>query len=243
MVGLNHQCDWYFRRVVWTDICNKILPLSQKKASEQALARKGKKGWISTKSKCANKNLPGNKSALKQNSWGTTRVYFAPVLARGKLHTVLLGDDFPGEKPAGATILVAKVRASLNIRFRGDQPDIVFTERGQGFYRIKSGKITPEYKSALAENNLKAFMGDDASLQPGDLKDLMLHETAVAWLTKRLSVTTPAKAWEETAEAFGTRLKAATDYVNDHYNLDSLQKELPERLVMLSNQRGGRIGK
>ena len=44
-------------------------------------------------------------------------------------------------------------------------------------------------------------------------------------------------------EAFGTRLKAATDYVNDHYNLDSLQKELPERLVMLSNQRGGRIGK
>ena len=86
-------------------------------------------------------------------------------------------------------------------------------------------------------------MGDDASLQPGDLKDLMLHETAVAWLTNRLKVTTPAKAWEETAEAFGTRLKAATDYVNDHYNLDNLQKELPERLVMLSNQRGGRIGK
>ena len=71
----------------------------------------------------------------------------------------------------------------------------------------------------------------------------MLHETAVAWLTNRLSVTTPTKAWEETAEAFGTHLKAATDYVNDHYNLDNLQKELPERLVMLSNQRGGRIGK
>ena len=49
--------------------------------------------------------------------------------------------------------------------------------------------------------------------------------------------------WEETAEAFGTRLKAATDYVNENYDLVSLQKELPDRLVMLSEQEGGRIGK
>ena len=138
-------------------------------------------------------------------------------------------------------ILVAKARASLNIRFRGNQPDILFTDHGPGFYRTKSGKITPEYKEALAEDSLKAYMGDDASNQPGDLKDLMLHETAVAWLTNRLKVTTPAKAWEETAEAFGTRLKAATDYVNDEYNLENLQRELPERLVKLANQGGGRI--
>ena len=44
-------------------------------------------------------------------------------------------------------------------------------------------------------------------------------------------------------EAFGTRLKAATDYVNENYDLVSLQKELPDRLVMLSEQEGGRIGK
>ena len=75
--------------------------------------------------------------SIKQRSWGTHRVYYAPVLARGKLHTVLLGDDFPGEKPEGAAKLVAKVRASLNIRFQSDdQPDIVFTDRGQGFYRL-----------------------------------------------------------------------------------------------------------
>ena len=149
-----------------------------------------------------------------------------------------------GEKPRGAAILVAKVRASLNIRFRGEsQPDIVFTDRGQGFYRIKNGKITPEYKSALAEHNLKAFMGDDASQQPGDLKDLMLHETAVAWLANRLRVTTPAKPWEETAEAFGARLKAATDYVNAHHDVHGLQNELPARLAELALRQGGRIGK
>ena len=80
------------------------------------------------------------------------RVYYAPVLARGKLHTVLLGDDFPGETPAGAAKLVAKVRASLNVRFKGDdQPVIFFTDRGQGFYTLATGKITPHYANALEE--------------------------------------------------------------------------------------------
>ena len=86
-------------------------------------------------------------------------------------------------------------------------------------------------------------MGDDAILQPGDLKDLMLHETAVAWLSNCLRVTTPAKPWEETTQAFGARLKAATEYVNAHYDLEGLQNELPARLQKLSDQKGGRIGK
>ena len=95
------------------------------------------------------------------------RVYYAPVLARGKLHVVMLGDDFPGETPPGAAKLIAKVRASLNIRFRGDdQPDIVFTDRGQGFYALKSGKITADYAAALRAHDLVPFMGDDASRQP-----------------------------------------------------------------------------
>ena len=42
---------------------------------------------------------------------------------------------------------------------------------------------------------------------------------------------------------FGTRLKAATEFVNAHYNLENLQNELPERLVKLADREGGRIGK
>ena len=172
------------------------------------------------------------------------RVYYAPVLARGKLHAVLLGDDFPGETPEGAAILVAKVRASLNIRFQSsDQPDVVFTDRGQGFYELKTGNITAHYSNALQEHNLKAFMGNNGSRQPGDLKDLMLHETAVAWLTNRLKLTTPVASWNETPEDFGARLRQATDYINSHYDVEGLQRGLPARLEELDNRKGGRIGK
>ena len=97
--------------------------------------------------------------------------------------------------------------------------------------------------SALREHGLTAFMGEDGSQQPGDLKDLMLHETAVAWLTHRLRVTTPAQSWKETAEDFGARLRAAADWVNTHHDVEGLQRELPARLVELRNREGGRIGK
>ena len=80
-------------------------------------------------------------------------------------------------------------------------------------------------------------------VKPGDLKDLMLHETAVAWLTNRLRVTAPAKSWEETAEQFGARLKQAADYVNAHYDVEGLQRELPARLDRLCDREGARIGK
>ena len=84
-----------------------------------------------------------------------------------------------------------------NIRFRGDdQLDTRFTDRGQSFYALKSGRITKDYSHALRAHSLTSFMGDDASRQPGGLKDLMLHETAVAWLTDRLKVTVPAKPWD-----------------------------------------------
>ena len=36
---------WYYHNVVWTDLCNSILPRTEQKATEQALARKGARGW------------------------------------------------------------------------------------------------------------------------------------------------------------------------------------------------------
>ena len=38
-----------------------------------------------------------------------------------------------------------------------------------------NGKVTPEYKKALQECGFKAFWGDDASVQPGQLQEVMLH--------------------------------------------------------------------
>ena len=47
MVGLNHTDEWYYKNLIWIDLCNSILPTSEKKAAEQALARKGGSGWMS----------------------------------------------------------------------------------------------------------------------------------------------------------------------------------------------------
>ena len=241
---VRHTGAWYFKRCVWTDICNKILPRTQQKANKMILARKGGKGWMSNDAKHYSRNLRADSSVLKQNSWDTVRVWWAPVLMRGKLHVEVLGPDFPGDCPQGAALLVARVRSAINVRFHAeDKPDLVFTDRGRGFYAIKTGRITSEYKEALRENGLRAFMGEDASRQPGDLQDLMLHETAVAWISARLQLTTPKNEWEETVDAFAARLKAACQHANENYELGSLCKQLPSRVADLLEEEGGRIGK
>ena len=107
-----------------------------------------------------------------------------------------LASSFPGETPAGAAQLAAKVRAAISVRFHGDdQPGVVMTNRGQGFFRLKNGRITPEYSSALQEHGLRAFMGYNASRQPGDLKELMLHETAMAWATRMFCLLLSGFCW------------------------------------------------
>ena len=57
----DHHASWYYRHVVWTDLCNTILPTTEQRAKEMALARKAKKGWISTGSKEKSENLRGRK--------------------------------------------------------------------------------------------------------------------------------------------------------------------------------------
>ena len=65
------------------------------------------------------------------------------------------------------------------------------------------------FRQALRDHGLRAFMGDDASLQPGALQEVMLHETAVAWCRYKLARCLPARPWLETPEEYRTRLKAA----------------------------------
>ena len=47
VLGLHHNNACFFNKLVWTDLCNSIIPLSEKKANEMALARKAKRGWMS----------------------------------------------------------------------------------------------------------------------------------------------------------------------------------------------------
>ena len=129
------------------------------------------------------------------------------MLARGKLHVDVFDENFPGETAEGAAEMVAKVRSALNVRFQSaaSQPEFLFTDRGRGFYLPNSGVITTQYKQALADHGLQAFMGDDASVQPGSMQDFLLHETAVSWLRHRLAESTPMKCWKETRPEYGRR--------------------------------------
>ena len=244
-----HVQDWgrthvyYYNHVVWTDICNSILPRSEQKASEQALARKGKKGWGSPGCEMHSSNLRGKKESEKQQSWDTIRIWWAPILTRGKLHIEVFDATFAGECEAGATALVAKVRAAVNVRFQGGatQPDTLWTDRGKGFYFTGNGHITGAYKQALRDHSFKAALGDDASVQPGNLQELMLHETAVSWIRYRLARTVPTKPWEESREAYTARLKRICEDINANLDVEGLCRGFTKRIEKLVDREGGRL--
>ena len=71
-----------------------------------------------------------------------------------------------------------------------------------------------------------AFMGDDAARQPGSLQEMMLHETAVAWIRRGLTCTLPAKPWEETWEDFSARMRKVVQKISKEYNVDGLCRYL-----------------
>jgi len=238
-----HTAQWYFDHVVWTDLCKSILPATEAAADQQALARKGSKGWVSSGSERASYNLRGKQEVLKQKSWNTRKVWWAPILTRGKLHVVVFDGTFPGEEPAGATVLVQKLLVAVNVRFPNAdrKPKWVMVDRGRGFYNSGNGKITEPFKKALRDCGFKAFWGDDASVQPGHLQEIMLHETAVSWLRRRLETTLPARCWEETPAAFGARLRQCCAEINAELNVDGLCRDLPRRIQQLVDLEGDRL--
>ena len=133
---------------------------------------------------------------------------------------------------------------AINIRFQHpvQQPTTVFTDKGRGFYHTNGGRITDEYKQALAEHNLKAYYAQKSD-QPGAMQDLMLHETVVAWVRNRETVTLPNEPWKETREDFACRLRVISQYINDHYDVEGVCRSLNERLEKLVANQGDRINK
>ena len=190
-------------------------------------------------------NLQGKKESVKQNSWDTIRVWWAPILSRGKLHVEVFEDSFLGESPEGAKRLVEKVSAAVNIRFQAalTKPSVLFVDRGRGFYAPATGKITDEFRQALQEHDLTAIMGNDAHRQPGNLQEVLLHETAVSWIRSRLEKSLPNRSWLETREEYGARLKRCADVINAECEVGDLCRAFPKRVRLLKDAGGGRLGK
>lgn len=167
-----------------------------------------------------------------------------PILTKGKLHLEVFLDDFLGENPKGAQQAAEKLGPILNIPFPNEsKPKIVMTDKSKSFYQIWDSKITPEDKAGLQRVGMKPFMGDDASRQPSTLQDLMLHETAIAWVRKKMGTSTPPQPWLETKKQFKDRMLEACRQINEEYDVDGLCKELPNRLATFKNREGDTLKK
>ena len=64
------------------------------------------------------------------------------------------------------------------------RPRVVFTDRGPGFYQGSHGTTCHKYAEALAKHGFRPVAGDDASWQPPDIADLLLHESVAAGIRK-----------------------------------------------------------
>ena len=118
------------------------------------------------------------------------------------------------------------------------KPDIIFTDRGCGFYEPASGRIKADYKAALKENQFKAFMRDNAAEQPGSLQDVLLHATAVSWLCHRLSIITPTNCWHETCDEHGRCLRRCCNEANTTYDVEVLCQGYPQAYEFVAAEAG-----
>ena len=84
-------------------------------------------------------------------------------------------------------------------------------------------------------------MGDDASIQPGSLRELVRHETSVAWIKHRLAKSVPTRAWEETRDAYTARLKRVVDDISRSCDVEVLRRALTTRIDKLVERQGGRL--
>ena len=91
-------------------------------------------------------------------------------MVRGKLRGECFGADYPGECAEGAQIAAEKLRPILNIRFPNEtKPKVVMTDKGKGFYDGWTSQMNPEYRTGLRKAGLRALMGEDNKIQPGQL--------------------------------------------------------------------------
>ena len=88
---------------------------------------------------------------------------------------------------------------------------------------------------------MTAYYGDNASIQPGTLQEVMLHETAVSWIRYRERTRRPATPWTETYADFGTRLRSICQEINNTLDVEDLCRALPARAQAVVDAEGRRI--
>ena len=135
------------------------------------------------------------------------------------------GKRVPGgriEEPAGAATFAAAVSHGLAKRFQAgiSKPGVLFLDRGRAFINTVTGRVTAELAAVLEPTELELFWGADAHEQPGYCADVLLHETAVAWIRKGLSASVPRLPWKETRAQYSMRLRDVVAAINRRHNVE-----------------------
>ena len=94
---------------------------------------------------------------------------------------------------------------------------------------------------ALEGTRLSTFWGDDALTQPGYCADVLLHETAVAWIRLKLAESTPRHPWLETREQYAVRLRHVVAAINKSHDVGGLCRKLGYRIGELIRRQGDRL--
>jgi len=234
---------WFFRHCVWVDPCYNVLTTSRRQAFEQDQAKYGKgKRWISEDMRQYSRNYRASPYGGKQQQFGDRKVWWFIVLVRGRVHVEVMGAEWRQTAEGMAEFVGRLPQVLQRMVGRGQPlPRVVFSDRGPGFYQGSTGHITNGYSTALKANGFRAFAGEDASSQPPDVADVLLHETAVAWL--RFYLRKHSFSRSGTLDAQEARLREvlaeAEEYINAEYDVEGLCKGLPDRLERLVHETKG----
>ena len=96
---------------------------------------------------------------------------------------------------------------------------------------------------ALKKHGFRAFAGEDAKWQPPDLAEVFMHETVAAWVNAYFRKF-PAKKTgklEQNRRSTLDGLKKCERYINKHFNVSQLCRDMPKRVDMVVRAGGDRI--
>jgi hypothetical protein len=239
----HHRC-WYHRHVLWMDPCHTILPGRPKTEFDQMMASYGKGDrWMSEDARDDSRNLRSSPYVNKTLQWGDRRIWWYIFLTQGKVHVEVLPDGW--SQWNGQADVVAMLPRILKKMLGRDatHPDVIFTDRGPGYYHPSSGTINSEYLAALTEHGFTPWAGEHSKWQPPDLADVLLHETAVSWVRKYLKQhpVKLAKNMEENVNRVGAVLQDACSHINAFYEVGDLCNSLPDRLKLVVDGEGERL--
>lgn len=234
---------WFFRHCIWIDPCYNILSCSPRQAHDLDMAKKGKKKrWLSKDKKMYARNQRSSGQGGKQCQKGDRKVWWFIVLTRGMVRIEVMGSKWQ-QTGAGVASFVERLPGILGDMVpAGDAlPRVVVSDRGPGLYQGSTGHIVHAYSSALHEQGFRPFAGTDASSQPADIPDVLVHETAVAWVRNYLRRRPFSRSGSLDFQEQKLRevLSQCQQHINSNYKVDDLCRAFPKRLRRLVHETHG----